>query len=170
MTTKNVDSLQSAVAFSFDPERRAMRLSTRIFLPRSIDSVFAFFADAGNLETITPKSLRFRIVTPRPIEMGTLIDYRLSLRSVPIRWRTEISNWDPPYKFVDRQLRGPYQLWEHTHTFRPSADGTLVYDDVRYRNPGGGIVNQMFVKPELRKIFQYRHRRLAELLGESNRE
>ena len=160
------------VAFSYDTERRASCLSTRIVIPQAVNAVFDFFSDAGNLQAITPESLHFRIITPQPIEMatGTLIDYRLSLRSVPIRWRTEISVWEPPYRFVDRQLRGPYYLWEHTHTFFQSDEGTVVCDDVHYLVPGGSLVNHLFVKPELKKIFQYRHQRMAELLGESKAE
>ncbi len=160
------------VSFSYDQEIRAMRLSTRILLPRKINEIFDFFGNASNLEAITPKSLRFQIITPQPITMteGTLIDYQLSLRSVPIRWRTEISLWEPPYRFIDRQLRGPYRLWEHTHTFYHSANGTYVCDDVQYRVPGGKLVHQLIVRPELRKIFQYRHRRLSELLGDVKQE
>ena len=160
------------VAFSFDSATQAHCLSTQIRLPRSIDEIFEFFSDATNLESITPESLCFQITSPQPIEMqsGTLIDYRLKLRLVPIRWRTEISVWEPPFRFVDRQLRGPYRLWEHTHTFFHGEEGTTVCDDVRYRVPGGNLVHRLFVKPELERIFHYRHQRLAKLLGEKKLE
>jgi ligand-binding SRPBCC domain-containing protein len=167
LTTEILTSAQTTVAFSFDPENRAMRLSTKITLPQTAEYVFDLFADAPNLQAITPESLRFQIITPQPIDMsaGTLIDYRLSLRSVPIRWRREISVWEPPYRFIDRQLRGPYQLWEHTHTFHRLDEGTLVCDDVHYRVPGGRMMHRIIMKPELKKIFEYRHRRLSEFLG-----
>lgn len=143
------------------------RLEAHIRVGKPIGNVFAFFADPGNLEAITPPWLRFRIRTPPPIEMraGTLIDYRLRLHCIPMRWRTEISVWEPPFRFVDRQLRGPYDLWEHTHTFTECAGGTLVSDSVRYRVPGGRLVETLFVERDLRRIFQYRRDRLGELLG-----
>ncbi|HBS28026.1 MAG TPA: CDP-paratose 2-epimerase [Phycisphaerales bacterium] len=140
-------------------------------LPLPIDRVFAFFADAGNLEAITPPLLRFRILTPRPIEMrpGTLIDYRLSLRGVPVRWRTEICEFDPPHRFTDRQLRGPYRRWEHAHTFAPDPEtgGTIVADRVVYelpRVPGRSLVHALIVRPELRRIFEFRHAAITRLL------
>lgn len=130
----------------------------------SVESVFAFFADAGNLEAITPPWLKFRIRTPLPIDMqnGTLIDYRLRLHWIPIRWRTVISEWDPPFQFVDTQIRGPYRLWRHTHTFEESGNQTLMKDMVEYSAPGGRLVNRLLVEPDLKKIFRYRQQCLAE--------
>ncbi len=108
-------------------------------LPGEPAEVFEFFADAFNLEDITPPWLGFRIVTPRPIAMreGALIEYRLKLHRVPIRWLTRIEAWEPGVRFVDAQIRGPYKLWHHTHTFEPHAGGTLVRDRVRYEMPAG---------------------------------
>lgn len=128
------------------------------------ESIFDFFADAANLEAITPPWLQFRILTPLPITMdsGTLIDYRLRLHWIPIRWRTEIAEWNPPYHFIDQQLRGPYRLWRHTHTFESIPDGTLMTDSVEYSVPGGRIFNRWFVEPDLRKIFAWRQKCLAE--------
>src|SRR5690606_37600721 len=104
---------------------------------RPIDEVFAFFSDAGNLERITPPSLRFRVLTPSPIDLkdGTLIDYRLSLSGVPFGWRTRIRGWQPPVMFIDEQLRGPYREWIHTHTFATVPEGTRLDDHVQYRLP-----------------------------------
>ncbi len=101
----------------------------------------------------------------RPIEMkvGALIDYRLRLRGLPIRWQSEISDWDPPHRFVDEQRRGPYQLWHHTHEFAEVDGGTAVRDIVRYRVPGGVLADVLFVRRDLRKIFGYRQEKLAAL-------
>ena len=147
--------------------RGTFELTTRAFIPHPIGDVFAFFGDAANLDRLTPPQLRFRILTPLPIPMGvgTFIEYRIRLRGVPIRWRTHIAVWEPPYRFVDEQVRGPYRLWVHTHTFRPLAGGTLMDDRVRYRVPGGGVVNRLFVERELRMIFRYRLRALREALA-----
>lgn len=142
-------------------------ISTSLRVPCKLAEVFRFFADASNLEAITPPWLRFRIITPLPIKMhaGALIDYRLRLAGFPIRWRTEITDWNPPFRFVDSQLRGPYRLWIHEHTFRDVDGGTLVEDRVRYRVPGGRLVNALFVKRALLKIFRYRQEKIAEHFG-----
>jgi len=142
-------------------------LTDELWLPRAIDDVFAFFADAYRLEEITPPWLHFHVQTPQPVPMypGSLIDYRLRLHGIPIRWRTEISEWEPPYRFVDRQLRGPYRLWRHLHTFEVVNGGTLVRDRVDYSVPGGALVHRLFVRPDLNRIFQYRRQKLEQLLG-----
>lgn len=142
-------------------------LTARMAVPRPLDEVFTFFADAMNLERLTPPWLRFEILTPQPILMraGTLIDYRLRLRGIPVKWRTEITAWDPPVRFVDEQLQGPYRLWVHEHTFVDAPDGTLVSDRVRYQVPGGRLVNRLLVQRELHAIFSYRQARLREMLG-----
>ncbi|MGE0041359.1 MAG: SRPBCC family protein [Vicinamibacterales bacterium] len=146
---------------------RVHRLTTALLVPRPLDETFRFFADAGNLQRITPPWLDFRILTPLPIEMrpGALIEYRLRLRGMPIRWRTVIDAWEPPARFVDRQLRGPYLLWRHTHTFEPVAGGTLCRDQVDYRVLGGWPIERFFVRPELERIFTYRQRATLEAFG-----
>jgi ligand-binding SRPBCC domain-containing protein len=142
-------------------------VEARLFLPRPLKVVFPFFADAGNLETITPPWLRFEIVTPRPISMrvGALIEYRLRLHGVPMRWRSEITVWDPPNRFVDEQRRGPYRVWIHEHTFTERDGGSQVSDFVRYAAPGGWLINRIFVRGHLQQIFRHRIRRLQELFG-----
>ena len=136
-------------------------------LPAPPEEVFPFFADARNLEAITPPWLGFRVTTPGPIPMraGTLISYRLRLHGIPVSWHTRIEAWDPPHRFVDHQLRGPYRLWHHTHTFAPDGrGGTIMRDEVRYRLPLGvlgAIAHLLFVRRDLRRIFDFRHATVA---------
>lgn len=135
-------------------------------LPGPPDEVFPFFADARNLEAITPPLLRFRIVTPEPIEMrvGTLIQYRLRLHGVPVSWLTSIQRWEPPGVFVDQQIRGPYALWHHTHTFvDDGAGGTLMTDTVRYALPLSPVseIALPLVRRDLATIFDFRRDEVA---------
>lgn len=133
-------------------------------LPSNREEIFAFFANARNLEALTPDSLNFRVLTPDPIVMsqGALIDYQLKIRGLPVRWQSEITIWDPPYQFVDVQRRGPYRWWVHKHVFREENGETIITDEVRYGVKGGGLIHGLLVAPELRRIFQYRHNRLEE--------
>lgn len=144
------------------------RLERSTWIPRPIDEVFSFFADARNLERITPPELRFRILTPLPIDMrrGTMIEYRLALFGVPFGWLTEIDRWDPPHGFVDRQVSGPYRQWVHTHEFETDGHGTRMHDRVEYRLPLGvaGLPALPMVKRELTRIFDYRESIIRGLL------
>jgi ligand-binding SRPBCC domain-containing protein len=127
---------------------------------------FAFFADPRNLEAITPPWLRFRILeAPAELRRGSLLRYRLRLWGVPVRWRTEITDWQPPRTFTDTQLHGPYRLWVHSHRFVPVDGGTEIFDSVRYRVPGGHLAERLLVGRSLDEIFAYRAKRMAELLG-----
>ncbi|CAN5476924.1 SRPBCC family protein [soil metagenome] len=147
-------------------------LTRSLTLGVSREEAFAFFADAGNLERITPPELNFHIITPQPIDIrqGTLIDYTLRMRGFPVSWRTEISVWNPPHRFVDRQLKGPYRQWIHTHTFIEKApEETLIEDEVRYRLPFEpvGEIAHVLVRRELDYIFDYRQKTVAEMLSKA---
>lgn len=132
------------------------------YLPLDRDTTFAYFADARNLEQLTPPWLHFELLTPGAIDLraGSRIDYRLRVRGIPVRWQSEIAMWEPPHRFVDVQRKGPYRFWEHTHTFETLGSGTLVRDAVAYAVPGGALVNRFLVAPDLAKIFDYRARQL----------
>ncbi len=136
-----------------------------MLVEQPLETVFEFFADARQLERITPPILNFKILTPMPVEIkaGLLLDYQISIHKVPIKWRTEIAVWEPPYRFVDRQLKGPYHLWHHEHTFEETENGTLVKDKVLYKPIGGALVHKLFVRRDLEKIFRYRQEKIAEM-------
>lgn len=138
---------------------------TKILLPKPLAEVFPFFADAYNLEALTPDWLRFTVTTPKPIDMrvGTKIDYKLKVRGLPLRWTSEITAWEPPYRFVDEQRRGPYRQWIHEHTFREVDGGTLASDYIQYAVPGGSLVHWLAVKRDVERIFQYREQKMAAL-------
>ena len=145
-------------------------------LPAAPDDVFAFFADARNLESITPPLLRFRVVTPDPIEMrvGALIQYRLRLRGLPISWLTSIQAWEPPVRFADQQVRGPYALWHHVHEFAPAGPGATVMRDTVHYAIGlgalGALADRALVRRDLRRIFDFRAAAVPALLGGGLRE
>ena len=137
---------------------------SELWLPLPPEQLFPFFADAANLQAITPAWLDFQIVTPQPIEMraGTLIDYRLRVRGLSLRWQTHISVWEPPHRFVDDQVRGPYRQWIHEHTFEPYAGGTLARDHVRYAVPLDFLMHRWLVRPDIEKIFEFRSAALKQ--------
>jgi ligand-binding SRPBCC domain-containing protein len=144
---------------------RIREFQCEIWLPLPPRELFPFFADAANLDAITPKWLHFRIVTPRPVEMheGALIDYKLRVHGLPLRWRTLIREWNPPHSFVDEQLRGPYRKWVHRHSFEPQNGGTLARDVVQYAVPFDFIAHPLFVRRDIEKIFQHRQKALREM-------
>jgi ligand-binding SRPBCC domain-containing protein len=144
--------------------------SDELVLPVPIDEVFGFFAEARNLEKLTPPWLRFEVLTEGPITMaaGTLIDYRIHWRGVPLRWRTEIEAWEPPRRFVDRQIRGPYRLWRHEHLFINRGNGTSIIDRVEYAPFGGAFANRLVVARDVERIFAYRHEVLRRDFGTSS--
>ena len=139
------------------------------FVQRPLDEVFAFFSQARNLEQLTPPWLRFEVLTPAPIEMraGTRIEYRLRLHGVPLRWVSLIESFEEGCSFVDRQVRGPYRLWHHTHEFEAAGSGTIVRDRVRYAIPLGPLgeaTRRLFVTRDLDRVFAYRRFAVARIL------
>lgn len=142
-------------------------LEREALVERPLEEVFAFFSDPSNLEALTPPWLRFRVLNPPelPLREGVTIDYALRVRGLPLRWRSLITRWDPPHAFADEQLRGPYRLWVHTHTFEARGDATLVRDSVRYAVLGGWLVDRLLVRRDIERIFDYRSKSLREALG-----
>ena len=154
--------------------RAVHRLVRSQLLDRPVEDVFAFYSNAANLEAITPPFLRFRILTPTPIEMraGTRIEYALSLYGVPVRWRTLITCWEPNARFVDEQEAGPYAFWRHTHEFEPRGTATLMRDVVEYREGFGALgrlAHVLVVRRTLDRIFDYRRDATGQLLGRTGR-
>jgi len=139
------------------------------FFPKGVEEVFEPFSRAENLQALTPPWLHFRIVTELPIEMreGALIEYRLRFHGVPVRWRTEIEVWEPPYRFVDLALKSPFALWHHTHTFEAAEGGTIAHDRVRYRvgfGPLGEAAHAVLVSRDLERIFDFRREAIEDLI------
>ena len=146
---------------------RTYRLQSSVVLPVKLEDVFPFFAEARNLELLTPAWLKFEVLTPSPIQMlrGAKIDYRLRLRGVPLRWQSEITCWEPPSRFVDEQRRGPYRLWKHEHLFTADGPDTIAEDRVEYSVPDGSLVERFLVRPDLERVFAYRRAKLTEIFG-----
>ena len=150
-----------------------LEFETKLYRP--LDEIFDFFSRAENLDEVTPADLGFSILTPLPITMqvGTLIDYRITLMGVPFFWRTLISDWQPPHRFVDQQLKGPYVFWHHEHTFVQRDGYVLMTDKVHYLSPGGifePLVDSLFVRGQLNKMWKFRGERFAELFGEKTQK
>jgi hypothetical protein len=171
------EQLRLAATITTRAPRAALKSSMTVYelnreqlLPVPTGEAFAFFADAPNLEAITPPWLHFRMVTPQPIVMGlgTLIDYRLRLHAVPLRWLTRIELWEPGRGFADVQMRGPYRLWHHTHSFSSRRGGTMMRDVVRYAlpfGPLGRVARAALVRRDLDRIFDFRREAVAARLG-----
>jgi len=149
------------------PKRGLFRLRREVELPHSLEKVFPFFADAFQLETITPPWLHFQVITPPPIVMheGLHIDYRLRLHGLPLRWTSEIAEWKPPNRFVDVQIRGPYRWWLHEHRFISCGQATRIVDELEYAVPGGRLVHALLVRRDVERVFEFREQTLRELWG-----
>lgn len=145
-------------------------LKRQVDIPAPVDVVFSFFSDAENLDKITPSWLNFQILTPLPIRMerNAQIAYSLKLLGIRLIWKTEIASWEPPDRFVDQQIKGPYRFWEHTHLFARNKGGTQMSDIVRYAVPGfvlSPLVHFLFVRPRLERIFSFREETILEYFG-----
>ena len=150
---------------------RIHRFEQEITLARPLEEVFAFFSDAGTLDKVTPPWLGFRILTPLPIRMaeGTEIRYRLRVHGVPVGWRTEITAWEPPHRFVDTQREGPYRQWVHEHRFAAVPGGTRMRDTVDFALPGWilePLVHRWLVRPDIERIFAFRQQIFHDLFGD----
>jgi ligand-binding SRPBCC domain-containing protein len=143
---------------------RIREFKSELWLPLPPTRLFDFFADATNLDALTPPWLDFHIVTPTPIQLkaGALIDYRLRVHGLPIRWRTRINLWQPPYRFVDEQIRGPYRRWIHEHIFEEQNGGTLARDVVSYAVPLDFMLHRLWVRPDVEKMFAFRSQELRK--------
>ncbi len=162
---------QPELTFEPAPAGRGFRLTARQWLPLPPSDLYPFFADAGQLERLTPPWLRFAVLTPLPVEMqaGTLLDYRLRLHGIPLRWQSRIAVWEPPRRFVDEQVRGPYRWWRHEHVLEADGSGTLLHDVVDYGVPLGRWAHWLLVQGDLRRIFNYRRLVLQELFAGSGK-
>ncbi|HRG60011.1 MAG TPA: SRPBCC family protein [Bacteroidia bacterium] len=140
----------------------------KTIIKRPLNEVFDFFSKAENLNLLTPPELQFKILTPLPIEMkkGTLIDYKIKLNGISFTWKTEISKWQQNECFVDQQLKGPYKIWHHTHSFRAIEGGTEMIDEVKYLSPGWifePIIQGIYIKKKVEGIFDYRNTQLKTI-------
>jgi len=147
-------------------------LEFKQIINKDINEVFSFFSKPENLSLITPKRLDFRILTPSPIKMkeGQLIDYTIRILGKRIRWRTLITEYECPVRFIDQQLKGPYSMWHHTHEFKNVDGGVEIIDTVRYVVPFGfigNIMNILFIKPDLMRIFKYRYKIIDKYFKEN---
>lgn len=148
-------------------------LFRQTLIPAPIDEVFQFFSKAENLNRITPADLQFNILPPLPLSMnkGVLINYQIKLQGIPMKWKTEITHWSPPYSFQDTQLKGPYLLWKHLHIFKAKGNSTVMTDKVYYRVPGfifEPLIYRFFVSRKLDLIFDYREKVIREIFSKQN--
>jgi len=144
-------------------------LESRLWLARPRPDVFAFLADPANLARVMPQAFRVRVLTPDVrMEAGAVVDFRIAWLGLPLSWRTFVREWDPPYRFVDVQVNGPYARWEHRHRLLEQGEGTWVEDRVTYRLPAGLLgqaAHALLVGRQLRAAWAYRRDRLIALLA-----
>lgn len=151
-------------------------MSLRIFkqvttVNKPLNEVFSFFCNAENLNVITPPALHFKILSPKPLDMklNTCIDYKIKLGLLTFRWHSEITEWNPPYRFKDVQLKGPYKVWEHVHSFEEKDGVTYMTDEVKYLSPGlflEPLIDKFFVRKRIEEIFRYRQYKIEVFFGQ----
>ena len=148
------------------PRRGVQILHRQVLVPTSIEDTFEFFSDAFNLNALTPSWVGFQILSSPPLQMqnDALIDYKIRIRGIPIRWQTRILSWNPPHKFVDLQIKGPYRWWHHTHRFESCEHGTWVTDEVEYLAPLHWLTHPLMVTRDVERIFDYRELALKAIL------
>ena len=166
----NLAEIQGAGGMRERPAGALSLLRRETIVPRGLEETFRFFADAGNLQQLTPPWVNFRIITPLPIPMGVgvLIDYQIRIHGVPVAWKTQITCWEPPYRFVDQQLKGPYRWWHHEHRFEACEGGTRVIDEVEYSAILGWLTEPLFVRSDVERIFTFREKALHQALGDGS--
>ena len=168
---RHITDSRSLAQLATPPRRKpgVRRHFSTTYIRRSLPEVFAFFSSAHNLEAITPPELQLDVLTQGDITMrdGAIIDYRLKVRGVPLKWKTRILRWDPPFGFVDDQVSGPYSIWHHIHTFTDEGDRVRMDDEVLYRVPFWplGAVAAPWVTKEVDRIFAYRSKKIQEIFG-----
>ena len=151
-------------------EKRTM-LHTSQWLPGALPEIFDFFSRPENLQKLTPPHMSFHILTPPPIVMQEelKLDYKLKVHGLPLRWTSLISKWNPPHSFTDKQIKGPYREWTHTHSFSEEGEGTLVEDHIVFKVPGGRLVEKLVVQKDLASVFSYRHQMLEKIFGTADK-
>ena len=140
-------------------------------LPIGLPEAWEFFSSPKNLAQITPNHMGFQITSRVPEKMfaGQIITYKVSpFPGIKTNWVTEITHVDDQKFFVDEQRFGPYRMWHHEHHFEPNENGVMMTDRVSYKIPFGllgGIAQGLFVKRQLKGIFNYRMKALKEMFG-----
>lgn len=164
----NVAAAPDPITFTEKKDGSTLLRATQ-WVPRPLEEVFRFFSQPENLQTLTPSHVRFQLLSDTPVDMreGLELSYKLRVKGIPIRWTSRITVWDPPHAFADIQLKGPYRTWDHTHTFERDGSGTRVVDEVHYSAPGFRWMERHLVRPDIRKIFAFRHHTLETLFQDA---
>lgn len=149
---------------------RTTYLHATQWVPRPLKEVFFFFSQPENLGRLTPPNMKFVLLNETPVHMkeGLELSYKIKAKGIPMGWTSQITNWDPPHSFSDIQLKGPYVSWDHTHKFSHEGSGTLVEDEVFYKAPGFRWTERLFIRPDIERIFRFRHQALEEILAGSD--
>jgi ligand-binding SRPBCC domain-containing protein len=160
----NVSTPPDPISFTEQDDGSTL-LQASQWIPHPLEEVFRFFSQPENLQTLTPSHVKFQLLeeTPVTMEEGRELSYRLRVKGIPIGWTSKITLWDPPNAFADIQIKGPYHMWDHTHTFEREGSGTRVIDKVIYKSPGFRWMERALVRPDIRKIFAFRHKTLESV-------